>query len=175
MSAELLKRADAIRAQWKKLELTKGSGFHDNDRNPARPELYLAPQREGYRAGDPEPEKWPAKMSERLVAFFDHHDFERVTLVGPDAERALKALKAYHGKLEARLKDAEKRGQDPYTALTGTERKLRHLIPKLATEADKNGPPVLKLWLSEWNDYLAALYAEGLGVNGADLIESTEE
>ncbi len=159
MSAALQKRADTIRAHFKMLEGVKGSGHHDDDRNPANPNLFAAPQKNGL-----------PRASDHLVPFFDHYDLEQVTFAGTDATRALAALQAHHAKIEAKLKAAEKQGQDPWSAIVGTERKLRHLVPKLSLET-VGGGSVLKLWLCDWNDYIAALYAEGLGLSGANLVE----
>jgi hypothetical protein len=170
MSKKLVKRADDLRAKYKSLEVVKGSGYHDDDRNPTRPELFLSPQRAGYRAGDPPPAAWPPRMSEHLVGFYDHHDFEQVHFAGPDADKALAALKAFHAKIEAKMKEAERTGQDAYASLTGTERKLRHLIPRLAIETE-DGVKVLSLWLSDWNDHLHALQSENIGVTGLPLVE----
>lgn len=146
MSAKLLKRANDHRAHFKNLEGVKGSGFHDDDRNPARNDLFLAPQKNGE-----------VRMSERLVHFTDHEE-EDQCFVGPDAEKAFAALQAWRKKCD---------GSNPN--LPGTDRKLFHkIIPKLAIE-NVDGVPRLCVWLCDWNDVVHALHAEGVGLLGLPL------
>jgi len=156
MSAKLVERADAVRTKAKVLESVKGSGYHDDDRNVVRPDLFAAPQRNGL-----------PRLSEHVVYFTDRFD-EWVLFAGSDAERVAAALNAW-------AKRAEK--LDPAT-LTGTERKLvTRIVPSLfggATAgglANDDGVPVLRVRRDYWNDVLHALYAEGLGVSGLPLEE----
>lgn len=145
MSAALKKRADDLRASYKQLEAVRGSGYHDDDKNPANPTLHLAPQRNGL-----------PRMSEHVVAFFDHDGDETVEFVGDDAKRAHDALQQWLAR--------NKKG-DP-TNKPGTERKLiQRLIPRLSVET-VDGLPRLSVWLCDWNDVLFALQAEGVGVAG---------
>lgn len=144
--ADLISRANAIRERARTLEAVPGSGLHDTDRNPTRPEMFAAPQKNGL-----------PRQSEHLVFFLDLAG-EEMLFAGPDADRALTALKAW----EVRTKR-----QDPLT-LTGTERKLlARVLPRLAPAADGT----LRVRADSWNDVLHALYAEGLGVSGAPLDE----
>lgn len=150
MSAELVRRADAIREQAKLLESVPGSGLHDSDRNPARSDLFLAPQKNGL-----------PRKSEHLV-FFTDSPGEEIVFAGTDAERAAAALRAWAKKI-AKL--------DP-VSLTGTERKLlTRIVPRLATTTAGDGVPLLRVRLDQWNDVLFALYAEGAGLSGAPLEE----
>ncbi len=148
--AGLVGRANAIRARAKVLEGVKGSGFHDDDRNPARTDLYLAPQRNGL-----------PRCSEHVV-FFSDSAGEEVLFAGADADRAGTALAEWERKA---------RKLDPL-ALTGTERKLlTRILPRLKREIAADSVPVLRVRLDTWNDVLHALYAEGLGLSGAPLEE----
>ena len=159
-TADLIKRANEFRAKYRALEKQRGSGYHDEDRNPANPSLYGSPQRNGSPVGsDPPPEGWAPRMSDRLVAFFDHDGAETVTLVGDDATRA-------HSVLQAWLK---KNGKGDPSNLPGTQRKLiLRLLPQLAlTQTD--GHPRLTVWLCDWNDVLHALQAENADVAGLPL------
>lgn len=97
----------------------------------------------GFRAND-------------LVVF---HGDDDVRFIGPCADAALEAFRSHYAKLQA----------SPPDAVTGTQRKLLRLIPKLAvTTAD--GVQTLTLRLGEWNAYLEALYAEGVFVTGAPFV-----
>lgn len=148
MSQELLKRADEIRAKNKVLEGVKGSGFHDDDRNVARPEMFAAPQRNGL-----------PRIGDHLVPFFDYDNMEQVIFVGPDAEKAMAALKTWYD-----------RPKGDVVSLPGTDRKLMlKVIPRLKLET-VDGLPRLTIWLCDWNDVLQALYAEGIGLSGAPLV-----
>lgn len=149
MSADLIARANAVRTQARVLEGVPGSGYHDNDRNPARPDLFLAPQRNGLpRASD-------------HVVFFTDFPSEEVVFAGPDATRALAALRAWEAKAKKR---------DPLT-LTGTDRKLlARILPKLALDESAD-PVMLYVRLDAWNDVLAAIYAESVGLSGLPLEE----
>lgn len=148
--AELVRRANAIRERAKLLESVKGSGFHDEDRNPARTDLYLAPQKNGL-----------PRCSEHVV-FFSDFAGEEVLFAGTDADRAGKALAEWERKA---------RKLDPLS-LTGTERKLlTRILPRLRAVLADDSVPVLCVRLDTWNDVLHALYAEGLGLSGAPLEE----
>ncbi len=150
MSADLVKRANAVRAEFKKLESVAGSGYHDNDRNPARNDLFLAPQKNGL-----------PRASESLVAFFDHDDMETVEFVGPDAQKADAALKNW----------LQKNSKGDPSNRPGTERKLiLRTLPRLKLE-QVDGQPRLSIWLTDWNDVLYALQAEGVAVAGLPLEE----
>lgn len=144
--ADLIRRADAIRAKARLLESIPGSGLHDNDRNPARPDLFLAPQRNGL-----------PKQSEHLVFFADYLG-EEFVFAGRDADLCAAVLADWRAKA-AKL--------DPLT-LTGTERKLlARILPRLAPLPDGT----LRVRTDWWNDVLFALYAEGAGVSGAPIEE----
>jgi len=146
---QLITRADALRAKYKLLESVPGSGYHDNDRNLARPDLFLAPQKNGL-----------SRASERVVFFADYPG-EEVLFVGEDARRALAAIQSWE-------KKARKIDQ---LSLTGTERKLlTRIVPRLAIEPLDNHE-LLCVRLDQWNDVLHALYAEGLGLSGLPLEE----
>lgn len=155
MSAELAARAEALRAQYKNYESVPGSAYHDDTRNPSRPDLYLAPHRNKDARGNYLP-----RVSDHLVAFYDHDDREEVHFAGPDATRALDALQAYHAALA-------KRSAAP---ATGTDlRLLLRIVPRLKLE-DVQGTPRLTVRLGDWNDVLHALGVQGLGVSGAPLV-----
>lgn len=148
--AQLVERANAIRAKAKLLESVKGSGLHDDDRNPARSDLYLAPQRNGL-----------PRQSEHVV-FFSDFPGEEVIFAGEDAKRAAAALAAWRAKTEK---------IDPMQ-LTGSERKLLvRILPRLVLAPGEGGIPLLRVRLDTWNDVLMALYAEGVGLSGAVLEE----
>ncbi len=150
MSAALKKRADALRAEYKAKEAMKGTGYHDDDRNPTRNELFLAPQKNGL-----------PRMSDHVVGFFDHNGDEVVEFVGADAEKAFAALKSW----------AQKNGKGDVASKPGTERVLlMRIIPRLALE-QVDGLPRLSIWLCDWNDVLHALQQEGIGVAGLPLEE----
>jgi hypothetical protein len=157
MSAELAKRADELRAKYKVLEGIPGTGHHDNDRNPARADLFAAPQ----KAPDPNrPGHTLPRASEHLVPFYDHDGEEAVHFVGADAEAAHKALSGW----AARYK-----GKDP-SGLPGTERKLiLRIVPRLAVGA-ADGLPRLTVRLADWNDVVYALYQMGVGLSGQPLV-----
>lgn len=143
MSDELIARAEAVRARYRVLESCPGSGYHDDDRNVARPERFQAPQRNGL-----------PRASDHLVAFFDHAG-EEVLFAGPDATRAWDALQAWFWKA---------RQQDPLN-LSGTERKLLgRIVPRLQLHDG-----LLAVRLDQWNDVLAALHSEGMGISGQHL------
>lgn len=144
MSKELIARADAVRAKHKLLESMPGTGFHDNDRNPSRPEVFAAPHKNGL-----------PRASEHLVPFFDHHDDEVVHFVGDDADKATSALNSW----------LKKNHKADVSSMPGTERKLvLKIIPRLL--ASVRTPGLLTIRLSDWNDVLHALYAEGIGLSG---------
>ena len=149
MSVELIARANAVRTQARMLEGVRGSGYHDEDRNSARPDLFLAPQRNGL-----------PRASEHVV-FFTDFSGEEVVFVGPDATRAMAALRAWEAK-------AKKRDS---LNLTGSERKLlSRILPKLVLDTSAD-PAMLYVRLDSWNDVLFALYAEGVGLSGLPLEE----
>lgn len=144
MPSDLAARADALRAKYKTLESVRGSGHHDDDRNPTQPHLFLAPQRNGL-----------PRASEHVVGFFDYAD-ETVTFPPADAGRVLAVLAAW----------VKKAAKADLASLPGTERKLVLTItPRLAAGADGR----LVVRLSVWNDVLYALQAEGMGVSGAPI------
>jgi hypothetical protein len=146
MSADLERRANALRAKAALLESVPGSGLHDSDRNPARPDLYLAPQRNGL-----------PRASEAVVYFTDYPG-EEVLFAPGDAARALDALRAW----EAAAKKLDPMG------LTGTERKLlTRILPRLAAGADG----LLRVRLDQWNDVIHALHERGVGLAGLPLEE----
>lgn len=145
MSKELWRRAEAHKVKALELEAQEGSGYHDHDRNKRLTDRFLAPQRNGL-----------PKLSDHLVFFTDRRDHH---FVAAHAEAALKALKAYHAKISACELDA----------LTGTQRRLLRLIPKLAIET-VDEMPRLTLELTDWNAYVEALYEEGVGLSGAPMI-----
>jgi hypothetical protein len=148
MSQKLVDRAEAVRAKFRVLEGTQGTGHHDNDRNSVRPEIFSAPQRNGM-----------TRASDNLVAFFDH-DEEVVYFMGPDAGRALDVLHQWRGRFA---------GGD-VAGLPGSERKLvLRIIPRLAVTTVADDVPCLAVWLSDWNDVLLAIQAEGVGVSGLTL------
>lgn len=150
MWAELVKRADAIRQQAKGLEAVKGSGLHDDDRDPVNPGRFAAPQKNGF-----------PRQSEHVVAFFDHGSREEVHFAGPDAEKVMETLTAWRGK---------PRGEP--SLLPGTERKLYfRIIPSLAIViGSKDQTPRVTIPLRDWNDVLFALQDSGLGVSGAPVV-----
>lgn len=55
-----------------------------------------------------------------------------------------------------------------FSSYTGTDRKLLTIIPKISVR-EVDGVPRLTLWKDEWNDFLHALYAQGIGLSGAPL------
>jgi hypothetical protein len=144
--ADLLKRAEAHKAHNRKLEQTPGSGHHDRDTDPTNRARLIAPQHNGL-----------PPVSAHLIAYFDHEYDEAVYMVGPDAPAALDALQVWC------KKNTPKNVHDP---MPGTHRKILKHVPRLQVET-RDGVPVLKMWLSEWNDFLYALEAMGLGVTGA--------
>jgi hypothetical protein len=145
MSKDLLRRAEAHREHNRKLEQTKGSGYHDDDGiRPTEHGRYLAPQRNGK-----------PRISDHLFHFTGDYD---VTFVGPCAAAALAALQAH----AAQFADV-----DPFT-LDGNDRKLLRLVPKLRI-ADVDGVPTLRLPRGEWNAFLHGLLSQGVGLSGAPL------
>lgn len=140
---EMLARVKQIRERALVLESVPNSGYHDEDRNPARPEKYLAPQRNG----------WP-RLSENLVNFYAEYD---IIFVGPDAEKALAALYEWC--------DLNK-NRDPWElSQNGTEAKMVRMIPKL--KLSKNDcVPVLSLRRELWNDFLYVLHKMKVGLTG---------
>jgi hypothetical protein len=143
MHNDLIARADALRARYKVLESTPGTGHHDADRNPTRPEHFTAPQKNGLP---------PA--SENVVAFFDH-DAEEVWFVGPDAEKVKAALRRWGH----RQRNAD------VASMPGTERKLLlRIVPRLS-ETDESATGLM-VRLSVWNDVLYALESERVGLSG---------
>jgi hypothetical protein len=145
VSQELLQRADAIRARNKVLESVPGSGYHDNDKDHLG--RFCAPQRKGLPL-----------ISNHIVPFYGERD---VQFVGFDAERAMAALETWYDK--HKTTDAA-----VFASYTGTDRKLLTVIPKLAVR-EVDGLPRLILWKDEWNDFLHALYSQGIGLSGAPL------
>lgn len=147
MSKKLSERADEIRAKFKTLESIKGTGYHDDDRDQLNPARFVAPQKNGM-----------TKASESLVPFFDYDD-ETVLFAGSDADRAAAAMKAWQAKY----------AKADMTSLPGTERKLLlKIVPKLSLKTEGNEPR-LAIKLSDWNDVLFALHAEGVSLSGASV------
>jgi hypothetical protein len=145
VSQDLLKRAEAIKARNKVLESVPGSGYHDNDKDHLG--RFCAPQRNGL-----------PRISEHIVPFYGERD---VHFVGPDAERAITALQTWY--------DARKTTDAAvFSSYTGTDRKLLVIIPKVAVR-EVDGLPRLTFWKDEWNDFLHALYSQGIGLSGAPL------
>jgi hypothetical protein len=159
MSAKLLERANAHRAGFKVKESVPGSGHHDNDRNPTRPDLFVAPHRKPHPT---QPGQFfGTKCSEQLVAFFDHSADEEVHFVGPDADKALACVKAW----------LAKNAKGDLSNAPGTVRALAmRIAPKLAVRT-VDGQPRLTVRLSAWNDVLHAIQAEGQDVLGLPLEE----
>lgn len=145
MTSELLDRADAIRARNKVLESVPGSGYHENDKDHLG--RYCAPHRRGL-----------PRISDHVVAFYGERTVE---FVGPDAERTYAAIRAWHD--EHKTIDAA-----IFASYTGTDRTLLAAIPKLAVR-QVDGVPHLVLWKDLWNDFLHALYSQGIGLSGAPL------
>jgi hypothetical protein len=148
MSKTLAERANEIRTKFTTLESIKGTGYHDDDRDQLNPSRFLAPQKNGM-----------TKASESLVPFFDHRDDETVQFAGEDADKALSALKTWQ----------DRYAKSDVTTLPGTQRKLLlKIIPKLAVTKIE-GEARLTIKLSEWNDVLFALQAEGISLSGASV------
>ncbi len=145
MSQELLQRANAIRARNKVLESVPGSGYHDNDKDHLG--RVCAPQLRGLPL-----------ISDHIVPFYGTRE---VHFVGPDAERAMAAFRTWYDR--HKTTDAA-----VFSSYTGTDRKLLTVIPKLAVH-EVDGLPRLTLWKDEWNDFLHALYSQGIGLSGAPL------
>lgn len=126
-------RANALRDRYKVLEGVPGSGYHDNDRNLARTDLFLAPQKNGLQ-----------KCSEQLVFFTDFDD-EIVYFVGDDADKAMDLIQKWF----------ESAKKEDIASAPGTTRKLfLKTVPKLSV---KDG--VLAIWLCDWND-VASIFEE---------------
>ncbi len=151
MSKELLQRANDLKARNKKLEETPRSGFHDGDVDEANPHVdprlrrKLAPQHNGL-----------PPISEHVVPIYDVRD---VHFVGDDAKRVYDAIKAHAVKLSNRSA----------ATLDGTQRKLLYELADKMKLTDVDDVSRLTLWLQDWNDYLVALYAEGVGLSGLDV------
>jgi hypothetical protein len=152
VSTELHKRAEAIRAHYKEKESHPGTGYHDDDRNLANPQLFAAPQKNGL-----------PRASEHVVAFFDY-PAETVHFVGPDAERVAAAMSVWKNKCDG-----------ANVNLPGTNRKLFHaIIPALKVEPVE-GQPRLTVRLANWNDVIYALQSEGVGITGAHLTDTKQD
>lgn len=142
MLDELLKRAENIRAYWRKLESVKGSGYHDND-GAVDKSWQVAPQNKG------EP-----RRSTNAVLFRDRFGF---VAFGIDATRLFESLQGYASKLKEQIVT------DPF-ALTLRQQKQYQYIGQLGLEAFE-GQPKLLLPRDEWDDLLGALYMEVVGVS----------
>lgn len=140
MSEELSKRADALRARFKVLEGVPGSGYHDGDRNQARNDLYLAPQKNGL-----------SKASEHLVCFTDQ-DEEMVYFAGSDADKAWELVTAWYNAVKS----------TDLSNAPGTVRKLAlRTVPRLSV---KDG--ILAVKLCDWNDVHWILEEAKVGLHG---------
>lgn len=145
-AADLLHRAEAVRAENAVLCRVPNSGFHENDRYPARPDKFMAPQHYGY-----------PPISQNLVPFYGDDD---IRFVGPDAPAALATLQSWHA--------ANCTRDVMELAAHGTELKMVRYIPHLRL-TDDGGVPVLILRRDRWNDYLYVLEKMKVGMSGQSL------
>ena len=145
MSKEMLRQADEIRARFAVMESVPGSGYHDNDRNPTKNDIKIAPQANGYN-----------KASLNLVPFVGEYE---VVFVGEDADKALEILRKW---VATRL--------DPETGLTQKEAKMRAAINKLHVR-DVVEVPRLILRKPLWNDYMWILDTMGQGLSSLPFTE----
>lgn len=92
------------------------------------------------------------RVSDNVIAF---HGRTEVVFAGACADRVMALLADYRGQRQKRS----------LNTLTGTEQKLTHEYIGELTVQDG----LLHIPLGFWNDILAALYSEKLGVTGAPL------
>jgi hypothetical protein len=145
-AADLVRRAEAVRAENALLCRFPGTGFHELDRNPAQPSILMAPQHYGY-----------PPISQNTVPFYGE---DNIRFVGVDAEVAFDALNTWH-KANCSRDVAE-------LATNGTELKMVRYIPHLSLQ-DDNGIPVLVLRRDRWNDYHYVLDNMKVGMSGQPL------
>ncbi len=145
MHEELVSRSDALKQRFAVLRTIRGSGHHDEDRNPAKPERFLAPQKNGLP---------PA--SDHIVCFRDDLN-ERMVFVGQDAKAVFGALQEWY--------DANRHIN--LSSATGTHRKLfLDIIPRLTM---KDG--VVEIRHSVWNDVLSVLDEAKVGLQCRAIVE----
>ena len=157
MSQEMQKVADQLREDSRQKEKYLGTGFHDNDRNPTKPDIFVAQQR---KLIENSPDKFFCKASENVVAFTGEFD---VVFVGEDAEKVLKCCRQWAESLE------DYREED----ITEKQRKFKRYISKMEVTT-KDGEVRLTLRKALWNDYAHILYSQGQGIFGQPLPFSEE-
>ena len=157
MSAELVKRADALRADFASKESQKGSGYHDDDaRTRGETVRFIAPQKQ---PNDYNPDKLHPKMSTAVVHFTDHTDDEVQVFAGGDAEKVFSAARSWAADTQGR----------PFQSLTGTERTLLfRIVPRLKIDAS-GSVPVLRVRMSDWNDVVFLLRYQNIAIAGLPL------
>lgn len=146
MTAELACRADAIRARFRLLEGVRGSGWHDDDRNPTVPEKYLAPQRNGR-----------SLASDNIVYFDDEFS---IVIAGNDVQRVLLATSAHREALIAM----------GWENLSVDQLRVVKRIPSFKASSNGDNVPLLVVPRQLWNLLLQVLEAQCIGVSGAPLV-----
>ena len=153
MSKAMLFVADQIREKALNMEKYPGTGFHDNDRNPTRPDIFVAQQKQLVENSD----KFFCKRSEDLVFFQGEYD---VALVGDDCTKALDVLQQWASKINSL----------PPEAVSPKAHKMRKCMAKLKiTEVDGIARLIFRRPL--WMDYVSIFYEMGQGVTGQPFTE----
>ena len=157
MSQDMQLVADQIRDEARNKEKYRGTGFHDDDRNPTKPDIFIAQQRKLIENST---DKYFCKASENVVAFTGEFD---VVFVGEDAEKVLQCCRKWSDSLK------DYREED----ITEKQRKFRRYISKMEVTS-KDSQVRLTLRKALWNDYAHILYSQGQGIFGQPLPYSEE-
>jgi hypothetical protein len=161
MSKAFLDRRDKLIARHKVLESVKGSGYHDDDKFEGK---LCAPQ-SIHLPGGPKVGQPPLpRISDHVVAFYADRT---VAFVGADVVKVQDAFKSWLDR-HAPTNPAQ------IADLTGTDKKLLVEIPKVAA-TENEGVATLVLWRDVFNDFVTALYAEGVGLSGLSAADTSTD
>lgn len=157
VSQELEVVANQFREEARNREKYPGTGYHVDDRNPTKPDIYLAQQR---RPTEGSSVKFFCKASENVTAFTGEFD---VVFIGEDSEKVLKTLKEW----------AEETSRSNPEDITLKQRKMLKYISRISLTT-KDEIPRLILRKALWADYIHILSLQGQGVFGYPLPNSEE-
>lgn len=158
MSTALLERAKTKLLDNKRLRNTPGQEWHDDFMHcdkPASRHLKLDPYDPTENAGHPKLGRKIPPIDEHVIHFTGKRT---VTFVGECATRTLAALNSW-------LEKYGPKEPSQWAELDGTSRKLCAEIPGLKI-VDVDGVPSLILHKDTWNDFVLAIYQEGVGLCG---------
>lgn len=90
-------------------------------------------------------------LADNLIGFFEERD---VLFLGEDATRAHDLIHAAARRIAA---------EDPVFRTGGERGILSRIEAGRVTLTEQDGVPCLRLWATDWNDWLLCLYSQGTG------------